>query len=162
MSIHNRDLCMGRDVLRLSLQLVKEELCGNRTKDWDELLERMVAYVRQNFSDWRGFKGKCKAHGPVGILKKSTKDVQISRRSKYDVSRTEGLALSPARGAAARAPAHSLSLLSRYSPYINSLCPFVGLTRRATRVCCLRSDRARIERDAGDSPYAAVRAWEHG
>lgn len=51
MRIHTRDLCMHRDLIRLSLRLVVEFHC-NTPRARDDLLERLNAHVRREYSDW--------------------------------------------------------------------------------------------------------------
>lgn len=84
MRMHNRDLCMHRDLISLLLRLVKQT-CTRTRREWDTLLLRMNEHIRAHFRDWGILKGKCKSGGLTAILKKKSEEPEVSRSSKYDI-----------------------------------------------------------------------------
>ena len=59
MRLHNRDLCMHRDIISLALRLVQHMTCSGpqSRRQWDTMLSRMNEYWRGNFRDWSIMEG---------------------------------------------------------------------------------------------------------
>ena len=83
MRLHCRDLCMHRDLISLLLKLVKAQHCASK-RQWDDLLVRMDLHVAEHFGTWAMLQGRGK-NKLSGVLKKSTDQPEVSRRSKFDI-----------------------------------------------------------------------------
>ena len=49
------------------------------------MLQRSAKFHKAWFRDWSVLKGKCKPAGVGAVMKKSSKKIEFSRRSKYDL-----------------------------------------------------------------------------
>lgn len=65
------------------MKLVISAHCGSK-RERDNLLVRMDAHVARHFGTWSMLQGRGK-NKISGILKKSTDEPEVSRRSKFDI-----------------------------------------------------------------------------
>ena len=83
--LHNVGLCMLPNTAQLTMQLLFDEMGGQRA--FDAWLARANAFVKQEVvKGWTCVVGRCRSKGLGGILRKATGAPTVRSKSKYDVA----------------------------------------------------------------------------